>query len=261
MLDAVVAAGTALPISSLAITALVIAAFLTAALTAAIGIGGGSLLLGLAASLLPGAAVAPIHTALQSTLHPARAWYLREHIQWQLLIPVALGSLLGVGSGIALWQAFSPSYLTLLVGGYIALVALLGPSLGASRFVASRGSKLAGFGIGLFAATIAGVVPATGPLVGTWVKPRVSTPQGFVATHAATMATQTLSRIAGLLFVFDFTPWLVLIVSMIVAGQIGTKIGVRWAGRWDAGTFDKALRLVLLLLALTLLVRGFTQLA
>ena len=239
---------------------LVVGAFATASLTAAIGIGGGSLQLGLMASLLPPAIVAPVHTSLQCTLHPTRAWYLRRHIAWRMLVPLGIGSLLGTALGISLWLAFTPAFLTLIMGSYIALLALFGPALGANRLVEGRRSGPAGFVMGIVAATIAGVVPATGPLVATYVRPNVDTPQGFVGTHAAAMATQTLTRIAGLIFVFNFIPWLALILAMILAGQVGTRLGVKWAGRWEAQAFDKVLRLVLLALAGVLLARGMLEL-
>ena len=75
---------------------LVALSFFTSALTAAVGIGGGLVLLAVMASFLPPLVVLPVHGIVQLGSNGGRAVVMRPHIDWQITGYFVLGSLIGV---------------------------------------------------------------------------------------------------------------------------------------------------------------------
>ena len=84
------------------IVALVVLSFLCSALTAAVGAGGGLLMLSVMASTMPAAAVIPVHGIVQLGSNGGRALLARSHIAPRvtalLLAGGAAGALLGSSS-------------------------------------------------------------------------------------------------------------------------------------------------------------------
>ena len=80
----------------LSTTALVLLSFLTSALTAAVGIGGGLVFLAALASFLPPLVVLPVHAMVQFGSNGGRAGLMLEYIDWPVLRYFLLGSIVGV---------------------------------------------------------------------------------------------------------------------------------------------------------------------
>ena len=80
----------------LSTTGLVLLSFLTSALTAAVGIGGGLVFLAALASFLPPVVVLPVHGMVQFGSNGGRASLMYEHIDWSVTGYFLLGSILGV---------------------------------------------------------------------------------------------------------------------------------------------------------------------
>ncbi len=80
-----------------AVLALIATACLTSAMTAALGIGGGVLLLAIMSMLLPAAAIIPLHGLVQLGSNANRAAFTAKHIRWPALYWFIPGVLLGAG--------------------------------------------------------------------------------------------------------------------------------------------------------------------
>ena len=86
-------------ITSVFATILVIASFLTSALTAAMGLGGGVAMLAVLSVGLPVTSVLPVHGVVQMGSNSGRVIIQRRHVVLPLLLWFALGSLVGVALG------------------------------------------------------------------------------------------------------------------------------------------------------------------
>ncbi len=233
-----------------ALSLIVLSAF-TSALTTMAGIGGGIIMLGAMASLLPAAAIIPIHAVVQVGSNVSRAAVLRHWIDRSRLAPFLLGSLVGVALGASLVTSLPVETLRLVLGLFI-LQTLWLPVAGMAA-IRGRGLALGG----AVASFLTMLVGATGPYVLALFRPLGLGREGLIATHAAAMAGQHgLKMIAFGLFGFAFLPWLPIIALMIASGFAGTLLG-RWLlGRIDPRHFARIIQVLLTLLALELVLRS-----
>lgn len=83
---------------------LIAAAFLSASLTAVLGLGGGMLLISIMSVFLPPAAVVPIHGVVQFASNASRGAFSPKDIRRDILWPFLAGCLLGtlIGSRVVL---------------------------------------------------------------------------------------------------------------------------------------------------------------
>ena len=220
----------------------------TSALTAAAGIGGGLVLLSVMTSFLPPVVVIPIHGVVQLGSNAGRAVLLRQHIDRGILVPFALGSVLGIVLGAKLFVALPTPVLEIILGLFILACVWL-PKLKASR-IADRAFVLVGV-VGSFVTMFVG---ATGPFVASFITPERLERHAVVATHATCMSVQHSLKVAAFGFLgFAFLPWVPLLAAMIAAGFLGTMLGRRLLDRLPHHIFARAFKIILTVLAVRLL--------
>jgi uncharacterized membrane protein YfcA len=235
-------------VSALAAIGLVALSLFTSALTAAAGIGGGLVLLSVMASFLPPVVVIPTHGVVQLGSNAGRAALMRHHIEYRILLPFVLGSLLGTVLGAKLFVALPTPVLKTILGLFILAVVWL-PKLKASR-IPNRGFTLVGIA-GSFCTMFVG---ATGPFVASFITPDRLERHAVVATHAACMTVQHTLKVVAFGFLgFAFLPWVPLLAAMIGAGVLGTMLGRRLLDRLPHYIFARAFKVILTVLALRLL--------
>lgn len=227
---------------------LVLLSAATSLLTAIAGAGGGAVLIAMLALVLPAPAIIPVHGVVQMGSNVGRAGLAWRHIDWFTvawfvpfgLLGTLLGSLLLVQLPAALLQLCIALFLIYLTWGPKL------PQLAVARLGLAMGGLITGF-IALF-------VGASGPVVAAFIKSRFSERMTNVATFAATMSMQHAPKalvfgLAG----FVFKDWLALIAAMMIAGFIGTWVGLKWLTRISNQRFNQIFRWVITLLALRLL--------
>ena len=240
-------------LSMLSATGLVALSFFTSALTAAVGIGGGLLMLTVMVSFLPPIIVLPVHGVIQLGSNGGRMAVMRQHVDWRIWGFFAIGSILGV---ILAGQVFINLSLEVLraVLGLFVLYAVWTPKLRPSN-IALKGYTLVGIGTTF----ITMFVGATGPLVSSFLSPEKLGRERVVATLAACMTAQHgLKGIAFGALGFYFQPWIPVIVVMIASGFLGTLLGRRILKRLPGRLFSRLFRIVLTLLAGRLLYLAIT---
>jgi uncharacterized membrane protein YfcA len=227
---------------------LIAASLATSFISAALGLGGGVVLLALMAVLLPPAALIPVHGAVQVGSNAGRALVNLPHVFRAAIIPFTLGSLIGATLGGLIVIRFPPQAVELAVGLFI-LWSVFGRVPAFGRHAVFTGGIVSSFLTMFFG--------ATGPFVVTIAKSLGLEPLGVVATHAAFMSMQHVVKIAvfGLLG-FAFAPYLPLILGMIVSGLIGTLIGKQVLTRFGHYYFQAGLNVILCLAALRLIWSG-----
>lgn len=240
------------PDLSLAAAGLLVAAsFLTSALTAAFGIGGGVALITLMGYVMPVAALIPVHGVVQLGSNTGRAMVQRHHVQWAAVLPFLAGSVAGAALGAPFVTRLDDPPLKIALGLFIIFVTWVRlPGL------ARGGAKL--FAAGGFATTFLTMFfGATGPLTAVFFEKSLSDRRQYSGTHAATMTAQHAFKVAAFgLAGFAFGSWLALVAAMIAAGFAGTVAGARMLLKLPEERFRLAFRVLLTVLALDLARRG-----
>jgi uncharacterized membrane protein YfcA len=252
LIDALLPAG----LSAFPAIVLIAASFLTSALTASFGLGGGVAMLALMGIFVPVAALIPVHGAVQLGSNVGRAWLQRAHIRWTMLLPFLAGAVAGAVAGGLSVVELPDAWLKIVLGLFV---------------VAVTWAKLPGFdrlsGTGLVAggailSALSMFLGATGPLISAFFAQVIADDRRIlIATHAAGMVVLHGLKIAvfGLLG-FHFFQWLPLIAAMIATGYLGTMLGSRLLSAISESSFRFWFRIILTALALDLVRRGLTDL-
>jgi uncharacterized membrane protein YfcA len=226
----------------------VAASFGTSFLTAAFGIGGGAVLLAILASLMPPAALIPVHGLVQLGSNAGRAAIMFRHREQGVLPPFVLGAAAGVAIGGLVAVELPPNALKIGVGLFVLWSVAARPPAFMRRSAALAGG---------FSSFLTMFFGATGPFVAAYVKTLQFPRMTHVATHALMMTVQHgLKTVAFGFLGFAFGAWLPLIAAMVAAGFLGTVAGRHVLMRIDEKLFKMALNGILVVLSLRLIWAG-----
>jgi len=222
--------------------------FLTSAITAAFGVGGGLVLLVVMATGIPVAALIPVHGLVQLGSNTGRAVLLFRDINWRFVGLLAAGTIVGAAIGGYFVITLPDNVLRLVIAGFV-LWTVWGniPKL-------NMASPAVVIPAGVIAAILTMFIGASGPFVAAIMVAQKFVRQTTVATHAASMVMHHLLKVIvfGLLG-FAFAPWLPFIAAMIATGFVGTFLGVRLLKGFSEDRFRLAFKILLTLLALNLI--------
>ncbi len=205
------------------IAGLVIAAsFFTSALTASFGLGGGLALLAVMSTVLPAAAVIPVHGVAQLGSNMSRFALQRDRVVWTILLWFGLGGVLGSFLGGRIYVELPEAFLKGAVGLFV-LVTVWGPKPRA--FAPGPKSFFLTGAIGAFLTMFFG---ATGPIAAAMLSATRLEKLQIVATHAACMVLQHgLKTLAFGLLGFAYADWALFIIAILIAGFLGAWSGTR----------------------------------
>lgn len=222
--------------------------FATSFITAAFGIGGGGVLLAILASLVPPAALIPVHGLVQLGSNAGRAAVMFRHRDQGVLLPFAVGAVAGVVLGGSVVVQLPPDILRIGVGLFILWSVLATPPAFMRRSAVIAGG---------FSSFLTMFFGGTGPFVAAYVKTMGFSRMTHVATHALLMTVQHLLKTVAFGFLgFAFSIWLPLIAAMIASGFLGTLVGKQVLARIDEKRFKFVLNAILIILALRLIWAG-----
>jgi uncharacterized protein len=227
---------------------LVIIAFFTSCLAAAVGMGGGILLIASMPGFVPVQAIIPLHGVTQLASNSSRMFFGRSHIDWRLVPAFAAGAVLGAWLGGGLYQELNLELLPALIGVIILIITWLPvPSF---RGGGNSALVLLGFyqtGLGMLAG-------ATGPL-GAAVLRHYNTGRDWLVVNTAVYMSvnHALKIIAFALLGFSFSPWLGLLLGMVIAGVLGSWVGTALRSRIPQKTFQMWFKVLVTILALRMI--------
>ena len=224
-------------------------AFLSAALTAAFGLGGGLALLAVMSAVFPASAVIPVHGVAQLGSNTGRFFLQLKDTVWPIVLWFSVGSVIGA-----------------MLGGRLAIEMPVWVLRGGVAFFilfTVWGPKPAGFSPGAVSFFSTGVVGsfltmffgATGPIAATMLSATKLDRLHTVATHAACMVFQHGMKILvfGVLG-FAYAAWAWLIGAILIFGFAGTYLGTRFLRRMPEATFKRSFKIVLTAISLYLLI-------
>lgn len=219
----------------------------TSMMTAAVGIGGGVLLLAVMAQIVPVQALIPVHGLVQLGSNGNRAYLTRQHIDWKMSRLFILGAV--IGAVISAWIVVQlPLDIIRLSIAFFILFLVWGPK---PKALILSNSKLVF--AGAVTTVISAFVGATGPLVAAFIHRQNMGKLPTVATFAACMSFQHMLKAVVFITVgFAFQDWILVILLMIASGALGTWIGLHLLKSLSVEVFKQLFRWVVTLLALRL---------
>ena len=238
-------------LSLLVALVLIAISFVTSAISAAFGLGGGVAMLIVLLSAAPPIVALPVHALVQVGSNAGRAWMMRSHIMAIVARWFIPGSLIGVLLASQIIVSLPTQWLQLVLALFI-LWSVWAPKM--STFAVPDKAYLAVGGVTSFATMFLG---ATGPLLAAFLSPGRYGKNRTVATHAMCMSAQHLIKIVAFGFLgFVLSEWLPLVLAMIASGFLGTWMGAGLLQRLPESTFKWVFKSVLSLLALRLLYKA-----
>jgi uncharacterized membrane protein YfcA len=222
--------------------------YITSAVSATFGLGGGVMMLVAMASIMPALAVIPVHGAVQAGSNGGRAWILRQHINWSIFRYFLIGSLIGAAAASQIVVALPRDVLRLILGLFV-LYIVWGPKL-TKRDIGDVAYIPVGIGT-TFASMFVG---ATGLLIGAFMPPGKLGRLTTVSMQAVCAMLQHALKILvfGLLG-FTFWEWLPLVLAMIATGFLGTFTGKAFLERIPEKAFGWMFKTLLTVLAIRLI--------
>lgn len=221
--------------------------FITSAITAAFGLGGGVAMLAIMGFGLPVQSLIPVHGCVQLGSNISRAFVQRAHIDRQFIVIFAAGAIIGGVIGGLLVTDLPDLWLKLVIAAFI-LYSAWAPN---ARF--SAHPLLVPLG-GVASTILTMFVGATGPFVAALINAVRTDKLQIVATHGACMTLQHGLKIGIFIMLgFDFLPFLPLLGAILVAGFLGTLLGTKWLHTMQDAAFRRAFKLLLTALALLLI--------
>lgn len=238
---------------ALSLTLLTLAAYLTAVLSAIIGMGGGITLLGCMTLLMPAAHVIPVHGIVQLVSNSTRTIAFFRSAAFRLLRLFLPGLAIGIVAGAALFAGSDLRWFQPFIGGFVLALVVwrrFAPRLrNPPDWVYPVLGACAGF------ATL--FVGATGPLLAPFFLRDDLDKAQVVATKAACQTAAHLVKVPAFLAMgYGYgEQWLPLAV-LSAAVVAGTFTGKRLQARLSQGLFVRLFETVLVMLGIILVSRA-----
>jgi uncharacterized membrane protein YfcA len=212
---------------------LIIAAFITSSISAVLGMGGGIILLGIMAIIIPdGYVVIALHGIIQLISNITRSFVFRHHIKKDIIQTYLPGVTLGLSLSaliifilITLFQVDSAKeikvdFLKPFIGLFI-LWFLFG------RRPKPKDDLSSFFGVGFVSGISTVFIGATGPLIAPFFLKRKLSKETIIANKAFCQAISHTGKIPLFIFFFQFNYFseISILFPLVIAVFIGTNFG------------------------------------
>lgn len=221
--------------------------FLGSFIAAALGLGGGLLVLATMAMVLPPAVLIPVHGVVQLGSNFGRAMLLARQVLYTVLPAFLAGTVIGAAVGAHVVVSL-PKWLLLGVLGSFVLYSTWAPG-----FRSSKPGPAKFFALGAVSTFISMFVGGTGPLIAPFAAAAGTQRQQVVATHAMLMSIQHGFKVLAFgLIGFAFGSYVPLLIGLLAFGFLGTYCGRAVLDRLPEEVFRNGLKTILTLLAFKL---------
>ena len=243
------------------IVILIIAAFITSSISAILGMGGGIILLGIMAIIIPeGYKVIALHGMVQLFSNTTRTYIFRKNIKNNLIKQFFIGALIGVFLSIIIIITLI-NYFNVESANQIK-VEVLKPFIGLFIiwYLFLKGPKKekktnSFIPVGLIAGLSSIFVGAVGPLIAPFFLSQNLNKNQIIANKAASQMITHLSKIPLFIYFFNVnyqSEWNVLL-PLILAVYIGTNFGKKILSFIPETLFKKLFKITLFIIAIRLI--------
>ncbi|KPK17380.1 MAG: hypothetical protein AMJ62_01670 [Myxococcales bacterium SG8_38] len=232
------------------VVVLLLASFVTATVSAILGMAGGVTLLGLMTALLPAPIVVPIHGVVQLASNWTRTWAFRRHVRWAIFFAFMGPAIAGVAIAANIWADLELTWFRAWIGGFILVF------LAWRRYKPTlRNPPMWSYAALGFAAGLLGIfVGATGPFLAPFFLRDDFDNEEVIATKAVCQTWIHLLKIPAFLALqFDYAPYAPLLGALAAAVIGGTYFGKHLLSMLSKERFVFWFQLVLALLAVYLI--------
>ena len=240
---------------------LIVAAFITSSISAILGMGGGIILLGIMALIIPeGYLVIALHGIIQLVSNSTRSFVFRKDLKRDIISQYFLGALIGMFlSGliifvlIRLFQVDSANeikveFLKPLIGVFILWYLFL-------RSPKKEKSVESYFGVGGIGGISSVFIGATGPLIAPFFLDNRLTKENIIANKAACQVITHLGKIPLFIFFFNvnYIENYTLLLPLMIAVFLGTNFGKKILGFIPDNIFRMLFKYSLTIISLRLI--------
>jgi uncharacterized membrane protein YfcA len=224
--------------------------FLAALSNAAFSAGGAMIILAVTSTVLPVAAIVPIHSTLLIGSTSTRALLFRKEIDWKIAAPFLIGSVIAVAIGSRIYVELPETIIATAIS-IIMLIAIWLPE------ISWRPKLRHPWVIVGFIHSLLSTLFAYGALLHAIILHTGLNRRQIVGTMAACLTGMSLFKISGYtLNGFDYTPYFRIIVFSIAAAFIGTWVGKMVIDRISEAVFRTVFRALVTITAVRLLYVG-----
>ena len=246
-------------------TILIIAAFITSSISAVLGMGGGIILLGIMAILIPeGYMVIALHGIIQLVSNTTRTYVFKKHIKKQLIKEFSIGVMVGLFIStliillmVYIFQVSSANeiktdFLKPIVGVFIIWYLFF-----KKNKINKRNKTF--YYVGGISGISTVFIGATGPLIAPFFLNQKFTKENIIANKAACQMITHLGKIPIFIYFFkvNYLEEYNVLLPLIVAVFIGTNFGKQILKFIPDKIFKKLFKLTLLIIAIKLIIGNF----
>jgi len=240
---------------------LIIAAFITSSISAVLGMGGGIILLGIMAIIIPeGYKVIALHGVVQLFSNSTRTYVFRKYINTKLIRQFFIGALIGVCISIIIIlmlinyfnvqsaNQIKVEVLKPFIGFFIVWYLFLKPP--------KKEKKINSFiPVGLIAGLSSIFVGAVGPLIAPFFLKKEFNKEHIIANKAASQMITHFSKIPLFIYFFnmDYRTEVDILLPLILAVYIGTNFGKKILSFIPELLFKKLFKITLFIIAIRLI--------
>lgn len=234
------------------VVVIVFGSFLAAVSNAAFSSGGALIVLAATSTVLPIAAIVPIHSTLLIGSTTSRAFVFRQHIDWRIAGPFLVGSAVAVAIAARIYVELPEKAIAMALG-VIMLVAIWLPRV-SWRPRIRHPWAVVGFVHSFFSTLFAYGALLHAVILHTGLRRRQ-----IVGTMAAALTGMAVFKITGYaLNGFDYAPYFAVIALSILAAFLGTWVGKLIIDRISERVFRVSFRLLVTITAIRLVYVAFT---
>lgn len=224
--------------------------FLAAVSNAAFSAGGAMIILAVTSTVLPVAAIVPIHSTLLIGSTTSRALLFWRDIDWKIAAPFLAASVVAVAIGARIYVELPETIIAAAIS-VVMLVAIWLPEV-SWRPKIRQPWAIVGFVHSLLSTLFAYGAVFHAVILHTGLKKRQ-----IVGTMAACLTGMSAFKITGYIANgFDYKPYLQIIVFSVAAALVGTWVGKLVIDRISEALFRGVFRLLVTVTALRLMYTG-----
>ena len=242
-------------LSSADIALLSIATLFTSGFAAVLGQGGGLMLFALLAIYIQPPLLIALHAVIQMFSNSSRAALALPHINWGIILPIILGTLVGAALITPAVEQTNWQWMQPIMGLYI-LYLIWGAAISMPFTLPAPM-----FSTGLLQGSLGMVLGATGPLANALLLSKGLNKNAIVASNAVIMSISHMSKIV-LFGLLGITLWehLSLLITLSCAAILGSYLGSHIRGRLSEPVFTNLFKGLLTLLALRMVLSHLIEL-
>ena len=220
-------------------------------MTAVVGAGGGTALIAIMLQVLNPIAAIPVHGAVQLASNTTRVWLFWHHMSWPIIFRFIALMPIGVWLGLKLFQGLPVEGVQILIGIFV-LLSLLTQQI---RHLRQGDFPLWAFvPLGLITGALNMVVGVIAPILGALIIRKDLSKESIVGTLGFFGFAGNLLKITGFSLIgFSFAEFGPLILAMIPAAILGTRLGKSILSNINEASFRLGFRIMLIGLALKLI--------